>query len=210
VGAAIPFGYAELEATITTAGGGSFFADSDSFNIADIALVPLELTWAIDNFSIQLGQAIYAPTGAYDVDEVVNLGLNHWGFDTILAVTYLNPETGTEVSIAPGVIYNTENDDTDYQTGTEFHLDFTANQFLSETFAIGVRGYYYKQLTGDSGSGARLGDFKGESFGLGPGFIWFPEFAEGKLAVLGKWIHDFDATNRFESDYGTLSVAWTF
>jgi len=210
VGAAIPFGYAELEATITTTGGGSFFAERDSFNIADIALVPLELTWTIDNFSIQLGEAIYAPTGAYDVDEVVNLGLNHWGFDTTLAATYLNPKTGTEVSIAPGVIYNTENDETNYQTGTEFHLDLTANQFLSETFAIGVRGYYYKQLTGDSGSGARLGDFKGESFGLGPGFIWFPEFAEGKLAVLGKWIHDFDATNRFESDYGTLTVAWTF
>ncbi len=34
VGAAIPFGYAELEATITTAGGGSFFAERDSFNIA--------------------------------------------------------------------------------------------------------------------------------------------------------------------------------
>ncbi len=210
VGAAIPFGYAELEATITTAGGGSFFAERDSFNIADIALVPLELTWTIDNFSIQLGEAIYAPTGAYDVDEVVNLGLNHWGFDTTLAVTYLNPETGIEVSVAPGVLFNTENDDTDYQTGTEFHLDFTANQFLSETFALGVRGYYYNQFTGDSGDGARLGDFQGESFGLGPGFIWFPAFADGKLAVLGKWIHDFDATNRFESDYGTLSVAWTF
>ena len=71
-------------------------------------------------------------------------------------------------------------------------------------------GYYDKQFTGDSGSSAILGDFKGESFGLGPGFIWFPAFDGGKLAVLGKWILDFDATNRFESDYGTLSVAWIF
>jgi len=210
VGAGIPFGYAELEATITTAGGRSFSAKRDSFNIADIAVVPLELTWTIDNFSIQLSEAIYAPTGAYDVDEVVNLGLNHWGFDTTLGVTYFNLETGTEVSVAPGVIVNTRNDETDYRTGTEFHVDFTANQFLSETFAIGLRGYYYNQLTGDSGSGAILGDFKGESFGLGPGFLWLPEFAEGKLAVLGKWIHDFDATNRFESDYVTLTAAWTF
>ncbi len=210
VAAAIPFGYAELEATVTTAGGGSFAAERDSFNIGDMALVPLELTWTIDSFSIQLGEAIYAPTGAYDVDKVVNIGLNHWGFDTTLAVTYFNLETGTEVSVAPGVIVNTRNDATDYQTGTEFHLDFTANQFLSKTFALGVRGYYYSQFTGDSGSGARLGDFQGESFGLGPGFIWFPAYAEGKLAVLGKWIHDFDATNRFESDYGTPTAAWTF
>ena len=40
VSAAIPFGYAELEATISTAGGGSLAAKRDSFNIADMALVP--------------------------------------------------------------------------------------------------------------------------------------------------------------------------
>jgi hypothetical protein len=210
VGAAIPYGYAKLEADITTAGGRSFSAERDATDIGDAVLVPLELTWTTDDLSIQLGHAIYAPTGAYDVDEVVNIGLNHWGFDTTLAATYFNLESGTEVSVSPGFIVNTKNDDTDYTSGNEFHLDFTANQFLSETFALGVRGYYYKQLTGDSGSGAILGDFKGEGFGLGPGFIWFPEFAAGKLAVLGKWIHDLDATNRFDSDYGTLTVAWTF
>ncbi|MHA1528635.1 MAG: transporter [Alphaproteobacteria bacterium] len=81
---------------------------------------------------------------------------------------------------------------------------------LAAILAVDVVGYYYKQVTGDSGSGAALGDFKGESFGVGPGFIWFPKFSAGKMVVLGKWIHDFDATNRFESDYGTLTVAWTF
>jgi arylsulfatase len=29
--------------------------------------------------------------------------------------------------------YNTENSDTDYQTGQEIHLDYMINQFLSET-----------------------------------------------------------------------------
>ena len=28
--------------------------------------------------------------------------------------------------------------------------------------------------------------------------------------VLGKWMHDFDAENRFESDYFTLTGAWSF
>ena len=205
VGAAIPFGYAELEATI-----GSFVAQQDSFALADIALVPLELSWTIEDLSLQLGTAIYAPAGEYDVDDVVNLGLNHWGFDFAFAATYFNQATGTEISAAPGFLLNTTNDETDYRTGTEFHLDFTVNQFLAETFAIGVRGYYYNQFTGDSGSGAILGDFEGESVGLGPGFIWFPKFAEGKLAVLGKWIHDFKSTNRFESGFGTFTIAWTF
>jgi len=210
IGGAIPFGYAELEATVNFPILGPRTVERDDFNIADIAVVPLELTWTFDRLSIQLAHAIYVPTGDYDEDDVVNLGLNHWGFDTGLAATYLNESTGTEFSVAPGILANTRNKDTRYRTGAEFHLDFTANQFLAETFAIGIRGYYYRQFTGDSGAGAQLGDFKGESVGIGPGFVWFPRFADGKLAVLGKWVHDLDATRRFESDFGTLTVAWTF
>jgi hypothetical protein len=186
IGAAVPFGYAELDATVTGPLGGTFSAERDSFNIADIALIPFQMNWSFGNYSLKLAEAVYVPVGAYDVDEVVNLGLNHWGFDTSAAATYFNLKTGTELSVAPGILINTENNATDYRTGNEFHVDFTVNQFLSETFAVGVRGYYYKQLTGDSGSGATLGDFKGESFGVGPGFIWFPEFAAGKMVVLGK------------------------
>jgi hypothetical protein len=209
IGMAVPFGYASLEATIAGPTG-SVSAERDSFNIGDIALIPFQLNWSYGDYSLKLAEIIYAPTGAYDVDEVVNIGLNHWGFDTVAAATYFNMKTGTEVSVAPGILVNTENKSTDYRSGTEFHLDFTVNQFLSETFSLGVRGYYYKQITGDSGSGATLGDFKGEAFGAGPGFIWIPEFGGGNLTILGKWMHDFSATNRFKSDYGTLTVAWTF
>lgn len=52
------------------------------------------------------------------------------------------------MSIAPGVMVNTENTATDYKTGTEFHMDFVANLFVSESLAFYLRGYYYKQLTG--------------------------------------------------------------
>jgi hypothetical protein len=45
-----------------------------------------------------------------------------------------------------------------------------------------------------------LGDFKSESFAMGPGFVWIPKAGGGRLTVLGKWMHDFSAENRFESD----------
>ncbi len=89
-------------------------------------------------------------------------------------------------------------------------LQGNVNLGLDLTMALDIVSASYTFEQEVLGSGARLGDFQGESFGLGPGFIWFPAFAKGKLAVLGKWIHDFDATNRFESDYATLTVAWTF
>ncbi|MGI9390521.1 MAG: SphA family protein [Boseongicola sp.] len=210
IGASIPFGYADLSATVGLPGGGTIAASDDAFQIGDIAFVPIQLNWSKGNYSFKFAETIFAPTGGYDVDDVVNLGLNHWGLDTAFAMTYFNPETGREFSIAPGVLINSTNDDTDYRTGTEFHVDFTANQFLSETFAVGIRGYYYNQLSGDSGTGAVLGDFQGEAFGVGPGFVWVPKSGGGNLTILGKWIHDFSSTNRFESDYATITAAWTF
>jgi hypothetical protein len=210
IAAAVPFGYAALDATIIGAGGTRIRASEDSFHLSDIFLIPVQLNWDTAYFSFKLAQAIIAPTGGYDLEEVVNLGRNYWSFDTVGAATWLSSKTGTEISIAPGIMFNTRNQDTDYKTGAEFHLDFTINQFLSETFAVGLRGYYYRQVTGDSGSGARLGDFESRSVGIGPGLFWRPKEAGGRLAFVGKWMHDLHAKYRFKSDYVTLAVAWTF
>ena len=210
IGAVVPFGYAELSADITGPGGGTISAKADAFNLSDMAITPLQLNWTHEKFSFKFSETIIVPTGAYSTSDIVNLGRNYWAFDTNLAMTWLNPQTGTEFSAQAGVMYNTKNHATNYKTGTEFHLDYVANQFVSETFALGIRGYWYQQLTGDSGSGAILGAFKSSSAGIGPGFLWTPAAAGGKLAIAGKWIHDFHAENRFESDYGILTLGWTF
>jgi hypothetical protein len=209
IGVVIPFGYGHLEAGLTGPRR-TFRVRDDTFDLSDIFIIPFQMNWNIGNFHMKLAQAIIAPTGGYDLDNRINLGRNYWSFDTVAALTWLYTETGTEFSIQPGIMLNTENNKTDYKTGAEFHLDFAANQFLSETFAIGLRGYYYNQVTGDSGAGALLGDFKSQSVGLGPGFVWIPKFADGKLTILGKWMHDVYADNRFESDYFTLGIAWKF
>jgi hypothetical protein len=210
IGAAIPFGYAKLKVAARGPGGLTAGAKADNFDLADMAFTPFQLNWLVGDFAFKVAETIIAPTGGFELDEVVNLGRNYWAFDTTAAVTYFNSDTGTEVSIAPGIMANTRNGKTNYTTGAEFHLDFMVNQFLTKTFAIGVKGYVYQQVTGDSGPGAILGDFKSESVGLGPGFLWTPSFAGGKLAIIGKWMTDVSSNKRFDSDYGTVTVAWTF
>jgi hypothetical protein len=206
-GVVVPFGYAGLEANITGPFGGTFRADADDFNISDTAFTPLQLNWAInESFFVALSETIIVPTGAYSTSEVVNLGRNYWAFDTNLAATWFNAETGSEISARAGIMVNTENKATNYKTGTEFHLDYMANQFVSETIALGIRGYWYQQLTGDGGSGALLGDFKSSSAGIGAGILWTPASANGKLSISGKWMHDFHAKNRFKADYGMLTL----
>ncbi len=210
VGVAIPFGYGALDALLVGPLGGTISISDDSFQLADVAFVPLQLNWSFDKFYVKFVQGIIAPVGGYDKSALFNIGRNYWAFDTAMAFTWFDPQMGSEISVIPGFMFNTRNKSTDYKTGTEFHVDFTANQFLSQTFAVGLRGYYYKQITADTGSGAILGDFKSESLGLGPGIIWTPAFAGGKLSIVSKAIFDVFANNRLESDYYTLGAAWKF
>ena len=79
---------------------------------------------------------------------------------------------------------NFENPDTNYQNGIDSHLDLAASQFVSEKMHIGLVGYLYYQLSGDSGSGAILGDFQGQVIGLGPQLGYF--FNMGGVYQAGK------------------------
>jgi hypothetical protein len=108
------------------------------------------------------------PVGNYEAGRLSNLGLGHGSIDGGGGYTYFNPATGHEFSGVAGFTYNFENPDTNYKNGVDFHFDWGASQFLSKQFSIGLVGYAYQQLTGDSGAGALLGDFKSRAFGIGP------------------------------------------
>ena len=89
------------------------------------------------------------PVGDYDPSRLANIGIGHGAIDGGGAYTYLNPETGHELSATLGFTYNLENTETDYQNGIDMHLDWGASQFLSKTTMVGVAGYLYYQLTDD-------------------------------------------------------------
>ena len=146
----------------------SFPASDTDTGFGDMLLTPFAFYWSFGELNVKLSQWVVAPTGHYYVNSLINVGRNYWAFDTQLGITWFHKATGTELTVLPGIMLNTTNPATDYKSGNEFHLDFMANQFLAPTFALGVQGYWYKQIDGDSGSGAVLGPFMGKSFGLGP------------------------------------------
>jgi hypothetical protein len=209
MGGFLPLGYASLDANLIAQNNIILIDDSETA-LGDITLLPASFYWNSGNWHLNLYEMIVTPTGQYDVDNNINLGRNYWSFDTVFALTHLDMDSGREFSLATGYMINTENDDTDYRTGDELHVDAMFNQFLSETFGLGLHGYYYKQVTGDSGDGAVLGDFKGESYGIGPSFLWIPKAGDGKFSISGNWLHDLEATNRLESDYVVVTLAYQF
>jgi hypothetical protein len=179
----------------------------DTTGLGDVALVPLMLFWNRGNLHTSFAHYIVTPTADYDDSALANSGLNYWSFDTNFALTHLNMETGREFSMNVGHIYNTENSDTDYQTGQELHLDAVFNQFFSESFAVGIHGFYLKQITGDSGAGALLGDFEGEAAAIGPALLWNTQVGKKDVSFIAKWLHEFHAENRIEGDHFFVSFA---
>jgi hypothetical protein len=182
----------------------------DTFGLGDLTIIPCILFWNHGNFHFTLAEYIVTPTGEYDTDDVANTGLNYWTFDTDFAVTYLNEKTGQDYSINIGYNYNTENPDTDYQTGEEVHIDYMINQFFSASFAIGIHGFYLKQVSGDSGDGAKLGGFKADAAGIGPALLWSPKRFDQAVTFIAKWLHEYDAERRMEGDHVFVSFAMSF
>ena len=208
-GVFIPIVHADIETGIRL-GNLQVRRQDDTFGLGDITLIPGILFWNRGNFHFTLAEYIVTPTGEYDTDDLANTGLNYWTFDTDFAVTYLNDKTGQDYSVNIGYNYNTENLDTDYQTGQEIHIDYMLNQFLSESFAIGVHGFYLKQITGDSGDGAILGDFKAEAAGVGPALLWSPKRFDQKVTFITKWLHEYHAERRIEGDHIFASFVMSF
>lgn len=168
------------------------------------------LYWNWDKVHLAWANFVVAPVGDYDVNDVANTGLNYWTLETDLMVTYLDPDRGRDYSVVMGYGYNTENDDTSYRSGDEFHVDVVLNQYFSESFGVGLTGFFYRQLSGDSGAGARLGAFRGEAAGLGPAVYWNTQVLERPVYLSAKWIHEFHNENRPEIDHVFLSVSLSF
>ena len=176
----------------------------------DFFFVPVSLFWKRGELSINLYEYIVTPTGAFSRNKIANSGFGHWAFQTHLAMTWLNPIRGQEVSVNIGHVYNLENPDTDYKTGQEVFAEYLVAQYLSAEFAIGLQGYFHQQITADSGSGAQFGDFDGSSAGIGPAILWNTKFHDQKVAFIGKWLHEYHADKRFKGNFifGTLVLSF--
>jgi hypothetical protein len=169
---------ANINANITGALGPIGFAAQRSIGqslaaFGDVFVQPT-LRWnqGVNNYMVYAMTNL--PVGAYDSTRLVNLGLGHWSIDAGGGYTYLNPKSGNEFSVVSGLTYNFKNPSLDYQNGVDWHLDWGASHFVTKQMHVGLAGYFYHQITGDSGSGATLGDFKSRVIGIGPqvGFLF--------------------------------------
>ncbi|MFL5414055.1 MAG: transporter [Myxococcales bacterium] len=211
LGGNLGFGAALAVAWVDVSGTGAR-SGSDS-GIADVLLYPFLLGWTRGDLQYDVRLGIYAPTGKYEVGSLANLGKNYWTFEPGLAVSWLSAKTGLEASGFVAVDVNTRNDATDYQSGSQFHLDATlAKHFalLGGRLGAGASAFYYQQIGSDSGSGATLGAFKASSIGAGPAASYATKVDWLDLAVELKWLPEIHSDNRVEGDLFWIKVRAVF
>ena len=182
-----------------TSGGAS------KFGIGDITIDPFVLAWHHSpELHTAFGVDINLPTGAYDKnDPRTSIGANYYSYEPLYAITWL-PKGGWEVS--GKFMYNikSKNNDTKYQSGDEFHMDYLVGKHVGE-WAFGIGGYYVKQLTNDKVNGTTVAGVpglisegrKGQVFAFGPSVKYT---AKNGSMFIGQWQHETIVENRFQGD----------
>ena len=166
------------------------------------------LKWNWDNHNFMTYATTGIPVGAYSISRISALGIGHWAADGGIGYTYLNEQAGFEFSAVAGATYNFINPFTQYQNGVDAHLDWAISPYVSDKLHFGAVGYFYSQLTGDSGSGARLGEFKSQVMAIGPQIGLFIPLADRQGYLNLRAYYEFDAKNRLEgwNAFVTFSV----
>jgi hypothetical protein len=211
-----PYGNVSVDAGAEIVGPGGVRAGRDledsATSIGDLVLGG-SLGWKRrdgDKFRAWSGYAtVFAPTGDYEVGRIANTGKNRWAYDIGGAYTMANFKRGRELSAVLGFTFSEPNRDTDYDSGTDMHLEFAGKQHLPNHWSFGVVGYWYEQLTGDSNNPPVLGDFKGRAIALGPEVSYqFTRNPKRPVTLDLRWYHEFDVKNRLEGDTVFLTVSF--
>lgn len=206
--ATVPYVFMDVEANAATGPLALDLSDQED-GLGDIVLMPVMMNYHHnDDWNANARLAIYAPTGSYEAGRLANTGKNFWTIEPTVAAMYFGKGNGIEASVFMGFDFNTENPDTDYRSGTSFHLDGTVAQhfpLFDGLAGAGVSAYTYHQITGDSGDGATFGDFKGRTNGVGP-VLSFVSPGSGSIVAELKWLHEFEVKNRLEGDTVFLKV----
>ena len=210
---ALPYTWVDITANVQTPIGTRRIQNSVS-GFGDLTVLPVMLAWKTGDWQIDAILPIYAPIGSYKQGRLGNTGLNYWTFDPTIGAVYSNKDSGFNATLHAGYAVNTENSATQYQSGSVLHFEGVLQQFLplgSGLLSIGAEGFYFTQVSGDSGAGATLGDFKGMTAGLGPvlGYI-LPLENKQSLVFELKWLAEVDTKKRLEGDFVWLKLVYRF
>lgn len=162
---------------------GPTFSDSGT---GDITIHAFVLGWHSPTMHTLAGLDINLATGSDNITADYNT------FEPFFGVTYL--DDGFEASTKLMYSIHQENDDTNYQSGDEFHMDYSFAKH-DGNMAYGIGGYYVKQLEEDEVDGVKNG-VEGQALAFGPQI----KYDKDGASFIFKWHHETSVEDRFAGD----------
>jgi hypothetical protein len=199
--ATVPFGgpSVDVDAELTGPGGRTIAVNRhDSTFVIGDPLLLADLGWKSGNLNWQLATFVNIPVGDYRQGALANLAFHRWAGDTSLAATWHDAKAGWDVSGKFGFTFNGTNDVTHYTTGTEYHLEGSIEKAVSKKISLGAQAYYFQQLSADSGSGDKIGPFKGRVIGVGGEAAYNFMIGKAPVTVRLHGFSEFDTRNRLQ------------
>ncbi|WP_206243782.1 SphA family protein [Novosphingobium terrae] len=182
----------------------------ERFQLADTNFAPIMLRWTNKkNLHVMVATNVWAPTGSYKANRLVNAGLNYWSGDLEAGFTWM-PTKRWEIGADSwtGFAFNS-NHATGYKSGNTFDVDFVVGYrplVKKPQLQLALTGDFFRQFSDDKVNGLKVGTdgFRGKQMALGPSIRW--DFRPG-LAVLFKYQKEFDVRNRPEGEKFWLELA---
>lgn len=191
----------------------SLIKTDSASGLGDITVIPAMLAWKSGNWQYTALLPVYTPTGEYEMGQLANLGVNYWTLDPTFGLTYANETSGLNAKFSAGITFNSENNDTNYDSGSVLHSEMSLQKVFPSKiglWGLGANAFLYEQISGDSGEGASNGDFKGRTMGIGPVLDYILPTNSGILVFELKWLPEMNTKNRVEGDYVWFKAAWQF
>ena len=191
-------------------------ASEENFNLADIQVEPLLLSWHQKQFDFAAGYAVWVPSGNFDYSPVNPLksltspGNGYWSHMlTLGGVWYPDEKKTWAVSLLNRYEICQEQDKTHITPGNMFTLEWGLSRTVAPGVDLGLIGYYQQQVTKDSSSGSlRAATSRTEVIGVGPEISALCK----QLGVITslRYVYEADAKDRPQGHTITLTLTKRF
>ncbi|WP_083637195.1 MULTISPECIES: SphA family protein [Marinobacter] len=173
-------------------------ADDSETGLNQIYLTPLYVNWsASESLHFSTGFSGFIPLGDYDRNNLINTTSNTASYVQEFNMTWFANQEW-ELSLSPTFTFNFENDDTDYESGDVFNVDYFAGYRPASApqWQVGVAGHYTKQFSDDEINGQTVGDGNRlQKLAIGPQVFYG---LGPKTAIVFKYLHETEVENSSE------------
>lgn len=191
--------------------GASHAASGNERGLGDIEATAF-IGWKYESLSIVAAMNVDLPTGSFNKDSQVNLGMNSYSYRPLISAAW-STESGFDFAAALGYNISSANRTTNYKSGQYLQFEYVGTYQFSNNIKAGLQGYYLNQTTDDkdpNGSSAVpiLNGNRARVTSLGPVMSYLSDDLKTQVEV--KYFREFSAKARPEGDMALVTVSRLF